>query len=385
MALSDSEEQELAQLQKEKQLHTGGQTVKGTTLLRRSPMQKLSEERGQERAQDEKWSKRFDKQTAALGDKAIDAGAKMGLPPKVLAGMGAAVDTAARVTPDVIAGGVGGGLGSAAKVPLSSMSKGLMASALKVPDRIGPTIKKTDELVKTMLDKGITVSRGGVEKLRASIHEIQGHIDDIIVGSDKTVNMVRVGSELRDVFNKFKDDVLDGKKNIKLISEAWDDLKDNVGGKLNIPIQRAQDKKKATYRALDAVGAYERQTQNPLRIASKQAAARGLRKEIAAQEPAVADWNAQESKELAALEPLERRVLQEMRNNPVGLSLLAHSPEAMMGFVGDRSSKFKSILARMLYAREGSNAMRNTGAAGGVSLFEIGKLHNEDSLWDKQR
>ncbi len=262
-----------------------------------------------------------------------------------------------------------------------------MASALKVPERIGPTIKKADAVVQTMLEKGINVSKGGVEKLRGMIGDLQQHIDDTILTSTASINKARAASELRGVFDKFKFDVMDGRKSIETIAQSWKDFTDHplVKGKMDIPIQTAQEMKKQTYRSLEAAGAYERQTQSPARVESKQALARGLRKEIAAAEPRVADWNAEESKLIQALEPTERRVLQEMRNNPVGLSLLAHSPEAMMGFVGDRSSKFKSILARMLYAREGSNAMRNTGAAGGVSLFEIGKLHNEDSLWDKQR
>ncbi len=387
MALSEDEELELLQLQKEKHLRYGGETVKGITeLKRRSPMQRLGEERKQEQAQDQKWSKKFDTQTRELGGKATDAATRMGLPPEIAGGVGALTYAGARIAPDIISGGIGGGLGASAKVPLSGISKSLMASALKVPSHIGPTIKKTDALVQTMLQEGINVSKGGVDKLRGMIGGIQDHIDDIILNSNKSINKARAASELRGVFDKFKFDVLDGRKSITTIAKSWQDFADHplIKGKMDIPIQQAQEMKKQTYRALESAGAYERQTQAPARLESKQAIARGLRKEIAAAEPAVGDWNAQESKLIAALEPTERRVLQEMRNNPVGLSLLAHSPEAMMGFVGDRSSKFKSILANMLYNR-GGNTGRNVGAGSGVSLFEIGKFHNEDNMWDQRK
>jgi hypothetical protein len=93
--------------------------------------------------------------------------------------------------------------------------------------------------------------------------------------------------------------------------------------------------------------------------------ARGIREsEIRA---GVGPQLAEQQKLMDVLEPAEKRAIVELRNNPVGIALLAHNPKMMALYIGDRSSAFKSAVANMINQ---SNVSGKVGSAG-VSLYDL--------------
>lgn len=112
----------------------------------------------------------------------------------------------------------------------------------------------------------------------------------------------------------------------------------------SLPVQQAQALKQGTYKALAGkygeVGSASTEAQKAL--------ARGLKDKIAEAVPGVGQLNAEESRLLSTLSVTERRALMEMNKNPLGLSALAGSKQALATFMADRSAAFKSLAARMI-------------------------------------
>jgi hypothetical protein len=108
-------------------------------------------------------------------------------------------------------------------------------------------------------------------------------------------------------------------------------------------------------------------------VEAQKTLARGLKEGIVKAEPQIAGLNEQESKLIKTLNVAERRALMQVNNNPAGMAWLTHDPKRWAAFVADKSSLFKSLLARMLYsgAEEGS---KTAGQVGGVSLYGLSKL-----------
>lgn len=300
------------------------------------------------------------------GGRVTDVASKA-LPPGGAATAGFATNVGLNAIPAFVSGGTGAAIGKAATVPLQNIGRSLMGSALKVTGRT--TIPETKAIIDTMLDKGISVTEGGVEKLRGLVDDLNTKIKDAIANSTETVSKADVSKTLTDLADKFKMQV-NPNADLASIRKAWNEFQSHplLRGVQDIPVQLAQDMKTGTYKQLAGkygeMGSAETEAQKAL--------ARGLKEGIASKVPGVADWNAEESKLLQALGPTEKRVLVDMRKNPAGLSLLVHNPAAFAAFLADRSAPFKSLMARMVYAAGSSpGAAQATGAASGMTLYEL--------------
>lgn len=305
--------------------------------------------------------KQLDNAAYKAGQIGTDIGTHLGLPANVSAGLGFGANVATQALPML----AGGEIAKGAAPVIRKGAESLMQSALK------PTVRmlKTGEAanaVQTMLDEGINVTAGGMEKLRGKIDSLNTQIKDAIANARGSVKKSAVVKGLKDTFDRFKNQV-NPQSDMAEIKKAWDDFINHPllqNGDL-IPVQLAQKLKQGTYKVLSGkygeVGSASTEAQKTL--------ARGLKEGVAQAVPKVAPLNAQESKLINGLNVAERRVLLDANKNPMGLSLLTTDPRKFAAFMADRSPLFKSLIARMLNA--GKTQVPATAARGAVAGGEI--------------
>jgi len=230
------------------------------------------------------------------------------------------------------------------RVMQSALKPDLPSRRLTMP---GTDMSKAEAGVKTLLEEGVNVTKGGAEKLHERVTDLNDRIKTVIENSPARIDKGRAASALQDVVNKFEKQV-NSTKDLKRIEKAWDDFLNHplLSGRQTMPIQLAQELKQGTYRVLKDKAYGELKGAD---IEAQKALARGLKEEIAAAAPEVRPLNAEESKLLNALSLVERRVLQEANRNPIGLGWLSQNAKQFAGWMADRSDLFKSLVARMLY------------------------------------
>lgn len=297
----------------------------------------------------------------AIGSKANELVA----PPMTSGPLRSAAGNAAQAGINALPMLLGGGAPKAGEALASGMKGSAinwMKSALKPSAKMG---EKGTEAAKTLLDEGINVTPGGVEKLHDLIDDRNSRISQLIANSPERINKAHVAARLHDVLNEFEDQVAP-QTDLKKIQDSWDSFMTHpLIPERDMSVQTAQKLKQGTYKRLK--GKYGQLEDAD--VESQKGLARGLKEEIAKAVPQVRPLNAQESRFLTALSPLERRVLHSANKNPMGLSWLASSPTKMLGFMADRSELFKSLIARMLNAgAKGMPSMNIAGPIGGVAI-----------------
>lgn len=314
-------------------------------------------------------AKGLEKVNQAIEHAAYDAGGKVtdatGSPE-----LGFAANVATQAIPAVLGGQ---GFSKVASPALQSGAKAVMQSALK------PTVAdlksgKAARAVDTLLEEGINPTQGGVAKLQKHIDEIGTQVDDLIANSTATINKADVGSHLRSTWDSFKKQV-NPQADLETIRKSWDAFKNHpmLAGKMDMPVQLAQDLKQGTYRQISKkygqMGSAEVEAQKGL--------ARGLKEEVSKAVPEVAALNKTESELINALNVAERRALMEANKNPMGLSLLANNPASWAAFMADKSALFKSLLARTMYS--GSERIPQAAGAAAGGLYGASTNKPEDS------
>lgn len=281
------------------------------------------------------------------------------LPPEAAAAAGYVANVATDTVPALLGGEA---FKLAASPGMQAGAKKLMQSALKpgVADlRSGKAAKAVD----TLLEKGINPTQGGVAQLRSHIDELNAQVEQIIANSPATVNKAAVGSHLKDTWAAFKNQV-NPQADLETIRKAWDAFKNHpsIAGKMDIPVQLAQEIKQGTYRVLNKkygqMGSAEVEAQKGL--------ARGLKEEISKAVPQVGPINKAESELINALTVAEKRALMDANKNPMGLALLANNPASWAAFMADKSALFKSIIARMMHSGSERIPQVVGSAAGGL-------------------
>lgn len=295
------------------------------------------------------------------GGRVTDAAAKVGMSPNVAAGAGYAANVGLQALPMLLGGEVAKGVSPA----FQAEGKRMMQSALK------PTLEtlrtgKAGKAIDTMLEEGVNVTAGGVDKLQNKITGLNQQIAQLIQNSPATVDKAKVASTLQDALTKFEKQVTP-MSDLAAIEKAWQEFLNHplLVGKQDIPVKLAQELKQGTYRSLGDKAYGELKGAD---IEAQKTLARGLKEEIAKAVPQVQPLNAEESKLLNALNVAERRVLMDANKNPAGLGWLTMNPAKFVGFMADRSPLFKSLIARMLYS--GSEQIPATAARLGIGAFE---------------
>lgn len=273
--------------------------------------------------------------------------------PKALAGaaLGGLSSAAATGTKEATGSDVAGVLaGLAIPAGAAGFSKAAESTAGKLmQSALKPSVKDlksgdADKAIRTMLDEGISVSKGGVAKLKDRVSSVNDEIAQAVANSNATVNKGVVAGRLYEPLERANKQV-NPAADIATVERVWNEFGDHpmLRGQ-QIPVQLAQELKQGTYRQLSKkygeVGSIETEAQKAL--------ARGLKEEIATAVPEVGPLNARESSLLNALKMAEQRALLEGNKNPVGLGPIASTPAGFATFLADRSALVKSLLARGL-------------------------------------
>jgi hypothetical protein len=223
-------------------------------------------------------------------------------------------------------------VGDAASRPMNWAANQLMNSALK------PTVKAhltgdASAAVDTALKYGISPTKDGLEKLRSLIDSTNERISTAIKGSDATVSRDAAMSRVDPVMTRFATQAAPDAD-----VAAVQSVREQFGRRPEtLTVQEAQKLAKAYNGELGTAS-----------IDTQKAIARGLKEDIAAAVPEISGLNALDSQLYKTLDVLERRTLMEMNKNPLGLTILSHSPAGWAAMMADKSAAFKSILARML-------------------------------------
>lgn len=238
---------------------------------------------------------------------------------------------------------VSGYVGKAIGDVLDSGAKKLMQSSLK------PTIEhlrsgKAATATQTLLDEGINATRGGVDKLKTRIGDLNDQVSGLIDQSGATISKQKVIEALNKTKEKFSRQVSPTSDMNSIDNVAADFTNHPMIKGDSIPVKLAQQLKQGTY---SVVGKKYGQL-GSAEIEAQKGLARGLKEGISEAVPEVAGLNARESKLLAALDVAERRALMDANKNPMGLAILAHNPATWAAFMADKSALFKSLAARML-------------------------------------
>ena len=273
--------------------------------------------------------------------------------------LGAGLHEAINQAPQFI-GMKGDKIAGAAGDALKDQARGWMQSAMK-PTLEAQRTGKAGRAIDTMLDEGLNVSPGGVEKLQDRISSLNSQIANRIAASSAVIDKSAVASRIQPLIDKFKKQV-NSTDDIAAIQRAHDDFVNHplLAGP-DIPVQLAQEMKQGTYKQLGDKSYGELKSAS---IEAQKTLARGLKEEIAKAVPEVRPLNAEESALLNALSVSERRVMMEANKNPAGLGWLTTSPAKFAGWMADRSGLFKSLIARML----------NTGAEAAPTVGKLAPL-----------
>lgn len=369
MALSEQEEFELLSLERQRAgvksepsfMAKAGSTVLNAVSRGGSPMGAAVMLAGEGVKQG---SQALSDAAYGAGGAVTDAASRVGASPETAAGLGFGANVAIEAIPAVV-GGFGAG-----KVVAPAMEKGarnLMQSAIK-PTLADLKSGDATKAIQTMLDEGISVTPGGMEKLREKIGVLNDQIFDAIKNSPATVDRNKAASALLIPLKRFEKQVTPG-ADTAAIQKAWTEFVQTWPAQM--PVQLAQEVKQGTYRALGNKAYGELKGAD---VEAQKHLARGLKDEIAAAVPEVRALNGREAALLNALDVAERRVLMKYNNNPNGLALLAKNPGAWAGFMADRSPLFKSLVARMMNA--GSEAIPQTIAGGGIAVGQAAMQSN---------
>lgn len=274
-----------------------------------------------------------------VGGGAINGGITAGAVNPDDAGVGALLGGAM----PVVAKGAGE-LGSLIGSGMESGARKLMNSALK------PTIKMHQsgdaaQAVDTLLQRGISPTEKGVEKLGGLIEDVDNQISGLVSSSNKTISKQKVINYLNDVRNKFGSQV-NPSGDLSAIQNAGDQFAAHPGiptDDISVPL--AQELKRGTYKVLSGkygqLGSADTEAQKAL--------ARGLKEELVNAVPEIGPLNAEQSALITAKKVAGRRALMDANNNPLGLAPLTTNPGKMAAFLLDRSVAAKALGARGMY------------------------------------
>lgn len=256
--------------------------------------------------------------------------------------LGMKAPAAAAATKGAIMGAEGGGAGM-------FTARGMMQGAMK-PSSKDLLTGKAGRAIDTMLDEGLNVSKGGVETMRDRVFALNNEIKDRIANSPAVISqpgvMAQVNREMNGLLNRFYKQAT-YTTDIAAIQKAWDEVVNHpmLQGP-DIPVQLAQEIKQGTYKSLGDKAYPGGQVAGG--AAAEKAVARIMKEEVANAVPEVRPLNAQESKYLNVLSVVEKKALMEANKNLIGMGWLSTNPVHMAAWMADRSSLFKSLVARML-------------------------------------
>lgn len=263
-------------------------------------------------------------------------------------------------------------LGRGVSALASKVAPWLMQSALKPTQTTLNEYRTTaPALTQTLLDNGVSVTPAGLHKLDALLSENNAAIANAVQNAPGDIPMLNVARRLNDVAGRATRQV-NPQADLEAISQVGENFLNHPGvSGTMLTVPEAQAMKQETYRRL--AGKYGELS--GASIEAEKGLARGLKEEVAARVPGVADLNARDAQLMAAADAVGRRVGVAGNRDPVGFAWAAASrPQAFIAALMDRNPAVKSAIARGAWALAG----RLTGVPGNVIAGAVATIASGD-------
>lgn len=204
--------------------------------------------------------------------------------------------------------------GQASRAIPQGVQNRLVSSAIKLPPSM--PLSKRDRILRHIVEKEISPSQKGFDKLRGRIESTNKQIDDIISrGAERgdVIDPLAVAERTDrsvDIFRNQVDPVAD----LNTVRNTADNFLDSAGDTLSP--RQAQDMKKGTYRQLN----YEKL--GKAGVSAQKDLARGLKEELERLYPEIGPLNKLEGADLEVSAALDNTVARLQNREPVGLGAL---------------------------------------------------------------
>lgn len=241
----------------------------------------------------------------------------------------------------------GQGTGKVVGAGLKRAAPWLMQKALKPTQAMLKEYRTTaPQLVQTLLDEGVTVTQSGLAKLQRLFGETNDRIASAVAGSQAEIPKAAVASYVPEVAAKHLSQV-NPTADLEAIKAAVDEFMQHplhTGETLSVPA--AQRLKQGTYQQIGK----KYGEVSSAGIETQKALARGLKDQVAANVPAVSALNQRDTRLMAAMDAVGRRVAQTGNTDPVGFAWVTKNPTTFIAALIDRNPAVKSLIARGMYA-----------------------------------
>ena len=295
------------------------------------------------------------------GGKVTDVLAGAGLPAEVAAGGGYLANLGLQLGSTMFGGGAGAKLEPAAQ----KLGMSLMTRALK-PDKAARVSGQGETAVKTLLEEGLNVTRGGAEVLRDKVDDLQATVAQILDRyPNATVDKQRVYDALSDSISRATKQGTP-QDEVATLNRAVMDFAQHplLQSSDRIPVKLAQELKQGVWRRLKDPAFAKGVAPSGARDAQK-AIGSGLRQGIEDVAPEVGPINAETKKFLDTLKLVETRAGAEGNKNLMGIGAISPSMHNFLAWMLDRYPAGKSMLARYFYSHADPEMV---GRAAGAAL-----------------
>lgn len=213
--------------------------------------------------------------------------------------------------------------------------------------------KPVPQIVQTMLDNGISVSRTGLARLQSLLGTAEANVANAVVPLTGTIDKKTVAAYALPTAARIAQDTTG--EPLTQVAQRLQEFFDHPVYKGALTPQEAQQLKVGTYKGIDYG------TQGRPYIETGKALGRGLKEEIehlaeAQGQPNVRALNAKVGQLIEAADAVAERVARQGNTDLGGISMLAHAKTAFLASLIDRSPAVKSLLARGLYNSAGPAA-----------------------------
>jgi hypothetical protein len=230
----------------------------------------------------------------------------------------------------------------------------IMQSALKPNVSLLREYQTTPkELVQTLMDEGVNVTPGGMEKLQRLFDATNDELTGLIKNAPGAIDRKAVAARALPTAQRLSQQV-NPRAALRDVGKVVDEF---VTGPASFPssptlsVPEAQAMKVGTYRQIGK----DYGKLSSASVETQKSLARGLREEIETAVPKAASLNAREANLLAAQDAVGHRVAIAGNRDPVGFAwTAAGSPKTFLAALFDRSPVVKSMVARGLYDSAGA-------------------------------
>jgi hypothetical protein len=248
---------------------------------------------------------------------------------------------------------------------VDKLSRWLMQTSVK-PNVAQYSPKQIDDGMRTMLNKNIYGSPGGMNKAMGLSQALDDKVGQTLANSPANVSVPAIMDRVRDPLQKAEMQFVP-QHDVKAVEDAWTLAlqSPHLYGKSEIPVKLAHDLKKGTYSSLGKkvwgeVGSSSTEAQKAM--------ARGARETVADAVPAVREPLKEQASLQNVLSMAGPKASSSGNLNPFGLSpIAAGNPKMMALMMADRWAALKEFLAMQAYHGAKPGSLNALGLGGNAS------------------